>query len=132
VGLPNVVVYDVDIDNQNRLIAATFGRGMWIASAVINSVPATAPTAFALAQNYPNPFASAQGTTIGFTLPEASDVMLTLHDAAGRKVRTLHEGRLAGGSHSVSVNTSELRNGVYFYSISDGRQRSMKKMVVLN
>ncbi|MCZ7557341.1 MAG: T9SS type A sorting domain-containing protein [Bacteroidia bacterium] len=132
VGLPNVVVYDVDIDNQNRLIAATFGRGMWIASAVINSVPATAPTAFALAQNYPNPFASAQGTTIRFTLPEASDVMLTLHDATGRTLRTLHQGRLSGGSHSVSVNTSELRNGVYFYTISDGRQRSMKKMVVLN
>ncbi len=131
-GLPNVVVYDVDIDAQNRLIAATFGRGMWIASAVINSVPTATPDVFALRQNYPNPFAAAQGTTISFTLKETTDIRLALHDAAGRRVRTLREGRMAGGSHSLTISTNDLRNGVYFYTISDGRQSSMKKMVVLN
>ncbi len=131
-ALPNVVVYDVDIDKQNRLIAATFGRGMWITTATLSARGTATPDVFVLRQNYPNPFSSKAGTTIGFTLKEASNISLKLHDSSGRLVRTLRDERLAGGSHSLTVNTDDLRNGVYFYSISDGRRSSMKKMVVLN
>jgi photosystem II stability/assembly factor-like uncharacterized protein len=131
-GLPNVVVYDVDIDNQNRLIAGTFGRGMWITSSLLSTPEAAAPVAFDLRQNYPNPFTAGQGTTISFTLEQPAPIRLALHDAAGRLHRVLHEGRLSTGSHSITINTADLRNGVYFYTLGDGTRSAMKKMLVIN
>ncbi|MBR9977069.1 MAG: T9SS type A sorting domain-containing protein, partial [Bacteroidetes bacterium] len=131
--LPNVVVYDIDIDSQNRLIAATHGRGMWITSAVLNVDDQTpAPNEFAVMRNYPNPFHASAGTRISFTLDTPADITMRLHDAAGRLVRTLTEGRHTAGTHDLTVNTTDLRNGVYFYTLSNSSEHITRKMVVLN
>ena len=132
-GLPNVVVYDIDIDKLNRLIAASHGRGMWITDATLDAAPATAaPQAFAVLQNYPNPFRAETGTRLSFTLDTPASVTLQLYDAAGRFVRTLAEGHHEAGTHALSVGTADLRNGVYFCTISNGRDRVTQKMVVMN
>jgi photosystem II stability/assembly factor-like uncharacterized protein len=131
-GLPNVVVYDINIDEKNRLIAGTHGRGMWITDAVLSALDApAAPTLFSVAQNYPNPFAATAGTTISFTLQENSDVRVALYDASGRMLQTVTEGRYNSGSHSVRVNTASLRPGVYFYTLSDGAAQVTRKLVVM-
>lgn len=130
-GLPNVVVYDIDIDKQNRLIAATHGRGMWITEATVNSTSNVAPDVFALQQNFPNPLRSGESAIIRFSLPTSSEITVKLYDAAGRLVRTLAEGRRSQGSHVLSVDASGLRSGVYFYTLSDGRSSSSRKLLVM-
>jgi photosystem II stability/assembly factor-like uncharacterized protein len=131
-GLPNVVVYDIDIDSRNRLIAATHGRGMWITDAVLSAGPTTnVPTAFAVTQNYPNPFTASTGTTISFTLKQSSDVSLKLYDATGRLLQTIAEGRFNVGAQSVRLDASSLRPGVYFYALSNGEASVTRKLVVM-
>ncbi|MBE0642884.1 MAG: T9SS type A sorting domain-containing protein [Bacteroidetes bacterium] len=131
--LPNVVVYDIDIDSHNRLIAATHGRGMWITDATLDIDPsAPAAAGFAVMQNYPNPLQASAGTRIRFSLDAPATISMKLYDATGRLLRTLAEGRHDAGSHDLTVNTVDLRNGVYFYTISNGRENVTQKMVVMN
>jgi hypothetical protein len=73
------------------------------------------PDEFLLSQNYPNPFNPS--TTIRFSLPEASDVVLEVYDVLGRKVVTLADGYLTAGWHESVWETTGMSSGVYFYRL---------------
>jgi hypothetical protein len=83
-------------------------------------VPLTAMGAqleFALHAAYPNPFAGS--TEIGFDLPEASRVSLSVFDVRGRRVAMLADDVFDPGTHSVtwrgrSDGGTQLETGVYF------------------
>lgn len=68
--------------------------------------------------NMPNPFGSA--TTIHFELPRAATASVKIYDTSGRLVRTLAEGPLSAGSHSVVWNGKDeagnsVSSGTYLY-----------------
>jgi hypothetical protein len=67
--------------------------------------------------NYPNPFKS--NTNIVYTMPEAGKVTLVITDMFGKTLRTLVDDNMAAGTHTVSVNASDLNltAGVYLYRI---------------
>ena len=73
------------------------------------------PVSLVLNPSYPDPFASS--TTIDFTLPSESNVLLTVTDMLGRSVATLVDGRLGAGSHSAVFNGGNLADGVYRYTL---------------
>ena len=56
----------------------------------------------------PNPNPARSGTQIGFGLPVAGRVRVTIYDVAGRRLRTLVEGVLEAGEHSRAW---DLRDG---------------------
>ena len=58
------------------------------------------PSGYALFQNHPNPFNPE--TTIGYELPEAGAVRLSLYNVSGQLVRTLVERERAAGTYSVT------------------------------
>ncbi|HZV13573.1 MAG TPA: hypothetical protein VFA55_10190, partial [Candidatus Kapabacteria bacterium] len=62
------------------------------------------PTGFVLAQNYPNPAASA--TTIMFNTASEGNVTLKIYNALGNEVTTLVSDRLAAGAHSAQWDTN--------------------------
>jgi hypothetical protein len=81
---------------------------------------ASLPTDFNLLQNYPNPFNPA--TTIGYRLPQSSEVALTIYDLQGHQVRMLDYGIKAAGHHSVKWDGRNkqglnVTSGIYFYRI---------------
>ena len=89
---------------------------------------------FALAQNMPNPFNPV--TTIKFTVPEDTEVNLTVYDVAGRRVKTLAKGHHKAAYYSVTWdgmndNGSRVASGVYFYRLKAGKNVQSKKMVLL-
>ncbi len=89
---------------------------------------------FALAQNMPNPFNPV--TTIKFTVPEDSEVNLTVYDVSGRRVKTLAKGHHKAAFYSVTWdgmndNGSRVASGVYFYRLKAGKNIQSKKMVLL-
>ncbi len=90
---------------------------------------ATAPAEFTLSQNYPNPFNPT--TTIKFDLPSNTQVTLKLYDALGREVMTLINGFKPAGSHSVTIDGSNLASGVYFYRIYAGPFAQVRKLLLL-
>ncbi len=84
------------------------------------------PEGYRLESAYPNPFNPA--TTIGFTLPEAQSITLTVYDALGRTVRVLADGVFAAGAHTVAwdgraAGGEGVPSGVYLYRLqADGGQ----------
>jgi hypothetical protein len=72
--------------------------------------------AFDMDQNYPNPFNPA--TSIRYSAPERSQVVLTVSDMLGRTVATLVEGSVEAGVHTASFDASGLTSGNYIATIS--------------
>ena len=73
------------------------------------------PEQFRLEQNYPNPFNP--HTTIKFSIPEMSRVILKVYDIIGNEVATLVNETKSPGSYEVSFNASRFASGVYIYSL---------------
>lgn len=88
-----------------------------------------APAAFALYQNFPNPFNPS--TNIRFALPRQSAVTLKIYDVSGREVLTLAEGKFSAGEHEVSFNTGRLASGLYFYRLSAEGFSQTRKLTVM-
>ena len=95
----------------------------------------TRPTAFSLADNFPNPFNPA--TTIQYALPQAADVELTVYNVVGQPVRTLVAEHQSAGRYAVEWDATNdsghsLSSGMYFYRLQAGEEfREVKKMLLL-
>ena len=90
---------------------------------------ASLPQAFALEQNFPNPFNPS--TTIRFNLEQSDAVQLKLYNVMGQQVASLYDGQAAAGQHSLTFNADAMAAGTYFYVLSAGEQRSVRKMVLI-
>jgi len=94
-----------------------------VRTAVLEEVKSV-PIAFRLRGNWPNPFNAS--TIIGFELPQALPLYLTVHDVLGRRVRQLHAGEtLVAGSHQTVWDGRDDQNrpvgsGIYPYRIRSG------------
>jgi len=95
----------------------------------------TRPEAFALANNYPNPFNPA--TTIKYALPEASNVTLEIYNVVGQVVRVLvadhqNAGRYVVQWDATNESGNSLSSGIYFYRLQAGGEfLEVKKMLLL-
>ncbi len=92
------------------------------------------PSTFALYQNYPNPFNPT--TTITYTLPAMSRVVLKIYNILGQEVKTLVDAIEPAGERAVVWNgtTNQERmasSGVYFYRLKAGNFVDVKKLVFL-
>ena len=94
----------------------------------IASFPIT-PSDFHLYQNYPNPFNPS--TRIAYDVAKSGDVKLSVFNTLGQEVSTLVDGYQSAGHHTVSFDASRLASGTYFYILTSGSQRIVKKMVLL-
>jgi subtilisin family serine protease len=96
-------------------------------------VDLTTPFEFALYQNYPNPFNPV--TTIEYSLPEKSDVQITIYSIIGDKVADVVTGVEEAGYKKVSFNGTGIASGIYFYTITAKGEgnifRASRKMVIL-
>ena len=74
------------------------------------------PGHYVLAQNFPNP--ATDRTTVRYFLRQPGIVKLNMFDVAGRQVTTLEESyREEDVWHSISLDTSDIPSGVYYYQI---------------
>lgn len=99
------------------------------------SVTVGRPTAYALSQNYPNPF-SRGATTIKYALKDPGHTVLKVYNVAGQEVRTLVDGEQQPNFYAVSWDGRngwgrEVANGVYFYRLKSGGFTDTRKMTVL-
>jgi hypothetical protein len=90
--------------------------------------------AFALGQNFPNPFGA--GTSIRFALPRPEDVHLKVFNVQGRLVKTLLDGTRAAGRHVVTWDGTDdagqaVASGVYFYRLTAGDREAERRMTFL-
>jgi hypothetical protein len=100
----------------------------------VTEVTDSAPLRTALYPNVPNPFNPS--TEVHFTLAAAGHVRLTVHDLAGRLVRTLVDGQLAAGRQHVGWNGcddegQQVASGVYVCRLEAAGHREMTRMVLV-
>jgi len=131
-GIGNTIVsYLISRSSDNRVLAATHGRGMFYGEPGLVSVEdeSVKPSSFTLKQNYPNPFNPS--TVIGFSLTKTSDVTLKVYDVLGKEVATLIDANKEAGNYNVEFNASKLASGVYIYRLRSDNLVESKKMVLL-
>ena len=93
------------------------------------------PNGFKLIQNHPNPFNPS--TYISFEITDASkDYSLDIYNIKGQLVKTLHQGKLDIGRHSLVWDGHDKHNnlvasGVYFYRLNDGLKSQSRKMLLM-
>jgi len=87
------------------------------------------PETFTLNENYPNPFNPS--TMIGFSIPTAGMVELTVYDITGRAIQTLHQGYLTAGEHQYNFAGNGLASGAYFYALKSQGFQDVKKMLLV-
>ena len=92
------------------------------------------PQAFALSQNFPNPFNS--DTVFRFELPQSGAVELTVFNIAGQQVATLVQGQREAGSYTLRWDGRDeggkgLASGVYLYRLRAGEQVETRKLLIL-
>jgi|GEM_PF-2519102 len=91
--------------------------------------PGKLPTAYALNQNFPNPFNPS--TAIRFQLPKESYVTLKVFNLLGEQVSSIVNGYLPAGYHEYKFDASNLATGIYIYRIQAGDFISTKKMTLI-
>ncbi|MYC70849.1 MAG: T9SS type A sorting domain-containing protein [Gemmatimonadetes bacterium] len=95
----------------------------------------TRPTAFFLANNFPNPFNPT--TTIQYALPQAAHVELTVYNVLGQPMRTLVAQHQSAGRYAMEWDATDdggqrMAAGLYFYRLQAGGEFvEVKKMLLL-
>jgi parallel beta-helix repeat protein len=95
----------------------------------ITTKHSTIPKKFALYENFPNPFNPT--TTIQYDLPEDANVIITVYNNTGKKIKELVNGFKQAGSYQVVFDAQGLSSGIYFYRIKAGIFTDVKRMLLL-
>ncbi len=145
-GMPVVSIYDIVVHSKlRRLAAGTHGRSMYTLDLspltgvetpfTENNQPPGSPV---LAQNYPNPFSlsSAAVTTIRYLLPNESEVVVTIHDVLGQKIKTLVQRSQPHGEYTVTwdgtaASGAKVANGLYLIRLRASLVEQTRKILVL-
>mgnify|MGYP006417720515 CR=1 FL=1 len=101
---------------------------------VMETKTASQPTYTVLLGSYPNPFNSS--TVIHFSVPQESDVNLTLYDMIGQRVATLASGRRRAGSYLLHWDGTDdrgegLASGTYFCRLQTEEGVRQHKILLL-
>ena len=94
----------------------------------------TMPTSFELNQNYPNPFNPE--TTIRYSIPEKSHVVMAIYNIHGDKIRTLRDGPENPSSHTVVWNGENglgtpVSSGIYLFHLKAGTYRKTIHLLLI-
>jgi hypothetical protein len=87
------------------------------------------PNDFELRQNYPNPFNPT--TTITYSIPQSSYVLLEVYDMMGQKIATLVDGVKSPGVHTTTFDATNLSSGTYIYRITTNGFSETKTMFLI-
>jgi hypothetical protein len=102
---------------------------------VTGVAPASLPDRVAIVGIRPNP--SFGSTNIGYALPRAGRVTLSIYDLAGRKIRTVVDGERPAGVHwavwdGTRSGGGRVASGAYFARLTVGGFTETKRLVMLH
>jgi hypothetical protein len=125
-----------------RLVASTSGLSGALSNQFrINLTPkedeqetVVIPKSYVLRQNFPNPFNPT--TTIEYSIPEAGNIHITVHDLLGKEIAVLVNGYQEAGVYMTQFDGSSLSSGIYIYKLqaegsSSGKQFIESRQMIL-
>jgi hypothetical protein len=84
---------------------------------------------FKLNQNYPNPFNPS--TKISYSVPKRGFVSLRIFNILGSEITKLVNETQNAGEYTVNFDSGKLPAGIYVYSLTNGTNTAIKKMILL-
>jgi hypothetical protein len=152
IDYPLTVVVDAKIKNTNNPLANAVISNAWLSdlSSIpgITAIPVSGyvlrvrpnsgsecgPTAIAevtstvaIDGNYPNPFT--KSTSIRFTSNQTKNMELKVFNMVGKEVMKANF-KAVKGENSYNLINEKLTAGVYFYTLSDGKNTATRRMIV--
>lgn len=122
--------FDWQGETQHYLIGCVINGIVYGDTNLVTDVNYFAPEfSYKLYQNYPNPFNSS--TLINFIIPQGTNVTLEVYNILGERVRTLVNGFITAGDHSIRFEADNLTTGVYFYVLRTNELVQTKKMLLI-
>jgi hypothetical protein len=99
-----------------------------------NEIEAQIPQELALEQNYPNPFNPA--TTIKYSLPERTDVRVSVYSLLGQEIALLVHATQDPSSYTVTWNGrdtkgTDMPSGIYIIRLQAGNKQFARKAVLV-
>lgn len=87
------------------------------------------PSSIKLYQNFPNPFNPQ--TKIEYFLPASNEIIFSVYNSLGQKVRNLFSGKQSSGYHEVILRGDNLPSGIYYYSLKSEKINLIKKCLLI-
>jgi hypothetical protein len=137
-ALAGVVVRKITADSICVEISLTTLKGFKIVygstDAGVDEPTTGIANAYSLAPNVPNPFANS--TEISFYAPRTGDVKIDLFDIHGSLVKTLTNGTVASGNHTIVWDGTDekgkaVASGTYTYRLSAGSTVLTRTMILM-
>jgi hypothetical protein len=73
-----------------------------------------------------------QSTIVSYSFPRYEEVTFIVFDKYGKEIKTLVEGEQNPGSYNIDLGSLNLASGVYYYQLSIGDDKDLKKIVINN
>lgn len=119
----------ISINEKSDVLPEAYETNLKVMNLVIVSRDLAPNGVFEVHQNEPNPFGDM--TSIGYNLPEAGKVSLSVTDVTGKVVFTLSTDAPKGEGQFI-VDASNLnQSGVYYYTITSGDRSTTNKMILI-
>ena len=101
---------------------------------IVNDEQPSLPNAFTVSNNYPNPFNPS--TTINISLPNQTELVVSVFDISGRLITELVNNNHPAGTYSVTWNGlsksgMELPTGIYFLEVKTNQNRHIQKLAFI-
>jgi len=118
------------VDNYGKIYAATFGRGIYKTTRFvgIGELPEISKISQARLQIYPNP--ASNELFIKYNYGKTALVKITIVDLSGRIMQHKDFGMLGAGQHTLHMDISSLKQGIYLVQLKNGDQAISNKLIV--
>jgi hypothetical protein len=103
---------------------------LWIDNIIVIEGPMSVNENAGVAINPAMPNPANESAIISYTLTEASDVVVTMTDVTGKVVYTENRMNQAAGVNQMTLNTENLANGIYFYTVTANGVTATEKIAV--
>jgi hypothetical protein len=80
-------------------------------------------------QVFPNP--ARNSSSITFSLSKTTKTTIKLYNSLGKEVQQICQKNFPSGKHQLTLNLSELPEGIYYCCIDDEEKTSVEKLVIL-
>ncbi len=81
-------------------------------------------------RSYPNPANNLN--TLQYSIKQEGHIRIELRDRQGKVLKVLLDDQQEKGDYSLDVDISQLKNGVYYYTIIDAQGQRTEKLVISN
>lgn len=123
------VHYEATASRNGNVVSDIFIKQGTLTFTGIEHEIITPGSGFRLYDNFPNPFNPE--TAISFDLPRRMNVKLSVVDVRGNEVKTLLQGIMEEGLHSMVFNASGLPSGTYIYRMETPEFSDSRKMLLV-